>query len=235
MWPEPIWPDTAVMWFEVNPPGKHESITVEYRWDPSQSDAKSLNHHGKPQTARGPGRGRVLGCAGIIQENGRDDGRPAGWKECNLDLLEGTVGDWTEWESDRFAVMWFEVNPPGNHQGITVEYRWDPSQSEKPEIREHMAVRIHGYMDDDGRLIEMAYWKDLDEPECPVSGTSMWLRGIPHGAGRGRTTCGPKSRHHGKSHRRDGSPGNHQIGLQRRPGNGQTGQVIFIQVNSRRE
>ena len=87
-------------------------------------------------------------------------------KECNLDVLEGVVGDWTEieWESDRYAVMWFEVNLPGNHQGITVEYRWDPSQSEKPEIREHMAVRIHGYMDGDGRLIDMVDWEDLDDP-----------------------------------------------------------------------
>ena len=86
-------------------------------------------------------------------------------KEYNLDVLEGVVGDWTEieWESDRYAVMWFEVNPPGNHQGITAEYRWDPSQSEKPEIREHMAVRIRGYMDNDGRLMEMVAWEDLDD------------------------------------------------------------------------
>ena len=87
------------------------------------------------------------------------------WKKDNLDVLEGAVGDWVEieWESDRYAVMWFEVNPPGNHQSITVEYRWDPSQSEKPEIREHMAVRIRGYMDDDGRLMEMLSWKGLDD------------------------------------------------------------------------
>ena len=88
------------------------------------------------------------------------------WKEHNLDVLEGTVGDWVEivWESSRFAVMWFEVNPSGNHPGITTEYRWDPSQSEKPEIREHAAVRICGYMDDDGRLIDMTSWADLDDP-----------------------------------------------------------------------
>ena len=87
------------------------------------------------------------------------------WKDHKFDVLEGTVGDWVEveWESDRYAVMWFEVNHPGNHESITVEYRWDPSQSEKPEIRKHTAVRVRGYMDDDGRLIEMLSWKDLDD------------------------------------------------------------------------
>ena len=98
----------------------------------------------------------------------QQDANQAGptWKEYNLDVLEGTVGDWVEieWESDRYAVMWFEVNPPGNHQGITAEYSWDPSQSEKPEIREHTAVRIRGYMDDDGNLMEMVAWEDLDDP-----------------------------------------------------------------------
>ena len=103
----------------------------------------------------------------MTQQNAGQAG-PTGptWKDGNIDVLIGTVGDWVEieWESDRYAVMWFEVNPPGDHPSITAEYRWDPSQSEKPEIREHMAVRVHGHMDDDGRLIEMTGWADLDDP-----------------------------------------------------------------------
>ena len=70
------------------------------------------------------------------------------------DTAVGTVGDYLniEREGEQFAIMNFQITTFGDPVAIEVEYTWDPEQTENPEIKTGMVVRIRGWLDDEGRL-----------------------------------------------------------------------------------
>ena len=67
------------------------------------------------------------------------------------DTAVGTVGDYVniEREGEQFATMNFQITTFGDPVEIDVEYTWHPQETENPEIKAGMVVRIRGWMDDD--------------------------------------------------------------------------------------
>ena len=86
------------------------------------------------------------------------------------DTVVGTVGDELniEREGEQFAIMSFQVTTFGTPVEINVEYTWCPEQTETPEIKTSMVVRIGGWLDDDGNRMEMEWWENAEDRRVSV-------------------------------------------------------------------
>ena len=86
------------------------------------------------------------------------------------DTAVGTVGDRVniEREGEQFAVMNFQITTFGDPVVIEVEYTWHPEQTENPEIKTGMVVRIRGWMDDDRDGMMMESWEVEEDREVSV-------------------------------------------------------------------
>ena len=72
------------------------------------------------------------------------------------DTVVGTVGDDLniEREGEQFAIMNFQITTFGTPVEIDVEYTWRPVQTENPEIKAGMVVRVRGWLDGDEMMME---------------------------------------------------------------------------------
>ena len=86
------------------------------------------------------------------------------------DTVVGTVGDHLniEREGEQFAIMRFQITTFGDPMEIDVEYTWHPQETENPEIKTGMVVRIGGWLDDDGSWMEMECWEIEEDREVSV-------------------------------------------------------------------
>ena len=73
------------------------------------------------------------------------------------DTVVGTVGDYVNIEreesvhpDERLANMYFEITTFGDPVVIEVEYTWHPEETEDPEIKTGMVVRIGGWLAEPG-------------------------------------------------------------------------------------
>ena len=73
------------------------------------------------------------------------------------DTVVGTVGDYVNIEreesvhpDERLANMYFEITTFGDPVVIEVEYTWRPEETEDPEIKTGMVVRIGGWLAEPG-------------------------------------------------------------------------------------
>ena len=85
------------------------------------------------------------------------------------DIVVGTVGDLNiEREGEQFAIMGFQITTFGTPLAINVEYTWYPEQTEAPDIKSGMVVRIGGWLNDDGSGMEMEWWEKVEDREVSV-------------------------------------------------------------------
>ena len=77
------------------------------------------------------------------------------------DTVVGTVGDDLniEREGERYAIIRFQITTFGTPVEIDVEYSWRPVQTENPEIKIGMVVRIRGWLDSGRNEMEMESWE----------------------------------------------------------------------------
>ena len=80
------------------------------------------------------------------------------------DTVVGTVGDDLniEREGEQFAIIRFQITTFGTPVEIDVEYSWRPVQTENPEIKIGMVVRIRGWLDSGRNEMEMESWEPAE-------------------------------------------------------------------------
>ena len=88
------------------------------------------------------------------------------------DTAVGTAGDYLniEREGEQFAIMNFQITTFGDPVEIEVEYTWHPEQTENPEIKTGMVVRIRGWLDDDRNGMLMESWEVAEGPRSERAG-----------------------------------------------------------------
>ena len=81
------------------------------------------------------------------------------------DTVVGTVGDDLniEREGERYAIIRFQITTFGTPVEIAVEYSWRPVQTENPEIKIGMVVRIRGWLDSGRNEMEMESWEPAED------------------------------------------------------------------------
>ena len=86
------------------------------------------------------------------------------------DTVVGTVGDYVniEREGEHFAIINFQITTFGDPVVIDVEYTWRPVQTENPEIKSGMVVRVRGWLDGDENEMMMDSWEVEEDREVSV-------------------------------------------------------------------
>ena len=84
------------------------------------------------------------------------------------DTVVGTVGDdlSIEREGERYAIIRFQLTTFGTPVEIDVEYSWRPVQTETPEIKAGMVVRVRGWLEGDEMMMES--WEIAEERKVSV-------------------------------------------------------------------
>ena len=96
------------------------------------------------------------------------------------DTVVGTVGDYVNIQLEEsvhpgepLAIMNFQITTFGDPVVMEVEYTWHPEETEDPEIKTGMVVRIRGWLAELGpelsdMLMEMESWEVAEDCEVSV-------------------------------------------------------------------